>query len=435
MWQRYNQGTHIFEKSLDNGASWTPMPINASVLEGTAPPGVVPQNIAFTNVTNVFSLYQNVPYLVVGSLGLRSGAGVGGYAYALEAVYSDQSQWATMRAANFVSVAPNNSLQDLTCGATNFWSGVNVTGGSVTCQGSTLASTITSAGNMHCGGNFHNTGGWVYPGRNDIGGSPMQGSWYIAGHGSYGLYINTGLYLAGGLWTDNVNSRAAINCTGLTCTGVNAQGGTIQNNPNGMMIMGGAVWHLSGDYWQRLHFGWGGPTYIKGNTVVIRDTTNGSDDTDIAVFGPGASFRSHGGARSSWGWGCKAGVYGAEGGSWFNFMWTGNVQVWIDATYVGDIVFSDSRLKRDFTPLTSSLDKVLKMRPGSFYFRDGVDAAPRLRLGLQAQDLLEVAPELVRQTDLPTDLTPDGTYQIDYTGMIPMLVASIQELAAKLENQ
>jgi hypothetical protein len=127
-------------------------------------------------------------------------------------------------------------------------------------------------------------------------------------------------------------------------------------------------------------------------------------------------------------------MYAAPTGSWFNFNWTGNVQVWIDATYVGDIVFSDSRLKRDFTPLTSSLDKVLKMRPGSFYFRDGVDAAPRLRLGLQAQDLVEVAPELVRQTDLPTELTPDGTYQIDYTGMIPMLVASIQELEQRVSK-
>jgi hypothetical protein len=127
-------------------------------------------------------------------------------------------------------------------------------------------------------------------------------------------------------------------------------------------------------------------------------------------------------------------VYGVEGGNWFNFQYTGNVQVWIDATYVGDIVFSDSRLKRDFTPLTGSLDKVLQMRPGSFYFRDGVDAAPRLRLGLQAQDLVEVAPELVRKVDLPTELTPDGTYQIDYTGMIPMLVAAMQELEQRVSR-
>jgi hypothetical protein len=134
-------------------------------------------------------------------------------------------------------------------------------------------------------------------------------------------------------------------------------------------------------------------------------------------------------------YGCKPGMYAAATGSWFNFNWTGAVQCWIDATFVGDVTLaSDARLKRDFTLLTGSLDKVLQMRPGSFYFRDGVDAVPRLRLGLIAQDLSEIAPELVRKVDLPTELTPDGTYQIDYTGMIPMLVASIQELAQRVSR-
>src|SRR5262245_13081307 len=32
MWQRWNQTTHIFEKSIDNGSSWTPLGLNASII-------------------------------------------------------------------------------------------------------------------------------------------------------------------------------------------------------------------------------------------------------------------------------------------------------------------------------------------------------------------------------------------------------------------
>jgi hypothetical protein len=32
MWQRYNQTTHIFEKSLDNGVVWTPLALSGSII-------------------------------------------------------------------------------------------------------------------------------------------------------------------------------------------------------------------------------------------------------------------------------------------------------------------------------------------------------------------------------------------------------------------
>jgi hypothetical protein len=307
----------------------------------------------------------------------------------------------------------------------------------ISSRGAITGTSIDVSGSIVHGPNLHGKdNAFFYPGRVDVAAGNIQGSWYLGTHPAYGLYSNTGLYLAGAITVAGATNVNAISCTTVTCTGLNTQGGTINQAPNGQMLMGGAVWHVSGDNWQRLHFGWGGPTYIKGAGIVFRNTSNGADDTDMGSFtGAGVGgFRANGGIRSSWGFGCKPGVYGVEGGNWFNFQYTGNVQVWIDATYVGDIVFSDSRLKRDFTPLTGSLDKVLQMRPGSFYFRDGVDAAPRLRLGLQAQDLVEVAPELVRKVDLPTELTPDGTYQIDYTGMIPMLVAAMQELEQRVSR-
>jgi hypothetical protein len=57
MWQRWNQTSHIFEKSVDNGASWTPLPLSASIItEGTIPIARQWPTTAYTDVSNVFTL-------------------------------------------------------------------------------------------------------------------------------------------------------------------------------------------------------------------------------------------------------------------------------------------------------------------------------------------------------------------------------------------
>ena len=56
MWQRYNQTSHIFEKSVDNGATWAPLPLNASsITEGIIPATRLPSTIAYTDVQNTFT--------------------------------------------------------------------------------------------------------------------------------------------------------------------------------------------------------------------------------------------------------------------------------------------------------------------------------------------------------------------------------------------
>jgi len=50
MWQRYNQTTHIFEKSVDNGANWSPLALSGSIItEGSIP------NVAYKNQANTFT--------------------------------------------------------------------------------------------------------------------------------------------------------------------------------------------------------------------------------------------------------------------------------------------------------------------------------------------------------------------------------------------
>lgn len=229
----------------------------------------------------------------------------------MECVTGDNSQWAGVRAGFVITMMAGTQLADLS------------------------------------------TYGGIYPGRVDVAG--YQTSWYLASHGSYGLYANTGLYLAGSL-------TAATN---VTCTTLYATAG----------------------------------------------------------------LASH------------AGVGGVFQGNAYNFEWNGSgTKLWIDTFMAGIItVTSDARVKRDFTPLSArdSLDKLLRLRPGTFYFRRVLDTSaedPDLHLGLLAQEVTEVAPELTRNTGMPTPFTPDGLWQVNYLEMIPMLVAAIQELEHRLAH-
>jgi hypothetical protein len=55
-WIRWNNSTHIFEYSTDNGTSFAPLPLNASILtEGSIPDSRLSPNIVIENGPNVFT--------------------------------------------------------------------------------------------------------------------------------------------------------------------------------------------------------------------------------------------------------------------------------------------------------------------------------------------------------------------------------------------
>ena len=249
--------------------------------------------------------------------------------------------------------------------------GLTVVSGGASITGSTVVNTLTintsglsiTGGNCVCVG-YVECQGVMYPGRVDTTG--YQTSWYLASHGSFGLYTNTGFYMgANTLWC------GPINCNTISCATINTQGYAIASGP----------------------------------------------------------INATGTINTSQGYLCRAGLHGGTSNQ-FNLFYNGagGMQVWVDTTNLGFIAFqSDARIKRDFTPLTDSLGKVLQLRPGTFRFMDEIlDSGPHL--GLCAQDVALVAPELARNTGLVTDRTPDGMWQVNYTEMIPLLVAAIQEL-------
>lgn len=105
-----------------------------------------------------------------------------------------------------------------------------------------------------------------------------------------------------------------------------------------------------------------------------------------------------------------------------------------NATYAGSIFqSSDQRLKTDITELDEqdSLAALNALVPVSYRRIDQPDTGTNL--GFVAQALNNVFPSLVTVT-AATALTPDGTYTVNYAGLIAPIVRSIQALSNKIDD-
>ena len=103
-----------------------------------------------------------------------------------------------------------------------------------------------------------------------------------------------------------------------------------------------------------------------------------------------------------------------------------------NATYSGSLFqSSDQRLKTDITPLdaSSSLAAIEALTPVSYTRIDQPEQGTNL--GFIAQAVQAIFPELVSVTPA-TSLTPDGTFTLNYVGLISPIVGAIQALDGKI---
>lgn len=108
---------------------------------------------------------------------------------------------------------------------------------------------------------------------------------------------------------------------------------------------------------------------------------------------------------------------------------------------------SDSRLKTAISPLSGSLSSILKLAPVSYRF--DISKHPLFglpegeQLGLLAQDLEKIYPMLVMDTHQPDVVDKDGKLlqagfdlkAVNYSGLIPVLIAGVQEQQAIIEDK
>jgi hypothetical protein len=174
--------------------------------------------------------------------------------------------------------------------------------------------------------------------------------------------------------------------------------------------------------------GYGVGVYGEGGFYGIQGIGNGSSYSNgtTGVYG----------SATGTGVGTRYGVYGTASGGATNY----GVYCAGNGGYTGTwLAVSDRKFKENIQPMPNTLGKIMQLKPVTYTMKReefrSMNFPEGLQLGLIAQDLEKIFPELVVQGSAPGDLNPQTgrpDQQIDYKGvnyigLAPILVKAIQE--------
>ena len=92
----------------------------------------------------------------------------------------------------------------------------------------------------------------------------------------------------------------------------------------------------------------------------------------------------------------------------------------------GDVIaYSDARVKDNVKTIDNALDKITKLRGVSYTRNDIEDKSTKI--GVIAQEVLEVLPEVVSKDD-------EGKYSVSYGNIVGVLIEAIKELEARVKE-
>ena len=138
----------------------------------------------------------------------------------------------------------------------------------------------------------------------------------------------------------------------------------------------------------------------------------------------------------------------ANGGTWRSYpaLVSGVFTVSGEIRATGDITayYSDIRLKKDKKEIENPLDKVLSLngflyKPNELVKELNPDIKDEQNIGLSAQEVQEILPEAVKPAPFDIDengnsISGDNYLTIQYEKLVPLLVESIKELKAEIEE-
>ncbi len=190
-----------------------------------------------------------------------------------------------------------------------------------------------------------------------------------------------------------------------------------------------------------------------GSSTATGDNTTASG---VNSFSMGDGTHAKGNNSAAMGYETITGSYGALTIGQFNADTTGTTDSWIatnpllvagngsgvssrstalvlykngNMTIAGTLTqLSDARLKQNIRPLGQALDKINAIKPVYFAFKDQTTHPAGDHIGVIAQDVQKVFPELV-QTDA------QGYLSVEYANFTAVLLQAIQEQQAEIESQ
>ena len=130
----------------------------------------------------------------------------------------------------------------------------------------------------------------------------------------------------------------------------------------------------------------------------------------------------------------------ATNNRWTLYTYSGGLfSLWYNGFYKGAFdpttgeyaTVSDERLKRNITTLSAQMPNIMKLRPTNYQFIQQKDNTTHM--GLIAQEVRKIYPELAPVLELTTDGAKRDMYGVTYSGFVPVLVAGLQEQQKQID--
>jgi len=310
---------------------------------------------------------------------------------------------------------------------------------------------------MYNGDITQQSGYYIYPGSNS-GLSNFQKSYYISSNASYGLYTNTSMYFAGGMYPEGYGvlgphtSYGSLNLWTPKGGYYGVLFGPGDTSYANIMYDGSGN---GGIYYEN----WGWATYylvsthhmmintssdlgyslgVEGSIGSGSITANSSAGYNYGVRGNGTTYGVYGnGTTGVYGYGSTFGVYGDTTTGGYGVYANNNAAsgraLWCNSGSVASgcggnrawTAISDVRLKKDIVTIPHALDSVLHLRGVNFNWKDGSGADT----GFIAQEVLPYVPQVVSK-----DATT-GLYEMRASSLTGLLTEAIKELKAEKDGQ
>ena len=106
-------------------------------------------------------------------------------------------------------------------------------------------------------------------------------------------------------------------------------------------------------------------------------------------------------------------------------MFNGDATISNDLTVSGDIVISsDARIKSNIVSLGATLSKLLLIDGKNYTMKK--DESEKQKIGILAQDIEKVFPELVSERN--------GIKSVNYQGLVPVLINALKEQEERIKR-
>ena len=169
----------------------------------------------------------------------------------------------------------------------------------------------------------------------------------------------------------------------------------------------------------------------KGSDGTVIDVRN--DGTNVGSISVSGSATSYNTSSTSGLIGVDSNTLGFKTNSAERMRLQSNGDLHVDGDVIAySTTISDQRLKDDVQTIDNALDKVSNLRGVSYTWNNGKRKGQK-DLGLIAQEVEKVLPELVREKEMP--MIDGGTYKtVDYEKIVGVLIEAVKELTNKVNK-